>query len=465
MNNETILSYINSKDVRNYLREIHYDFSPLQCAYLIYRCKSLTIKQKHDAWNSLISVTEDCPLPKKRGWYEFESLHKMLHDYMEFENRCLSKFKVKEPNTVFSYMSRCCCKMNCNSISDYEWIESDMIFSDYQSCFDYIQEEAAEDNQNFRIRKTYLDKPDSAYIQAEYNSYGEMVDWFMLPKHFMELSEYESTLWCESFDSMWFDIPIPFEKGDIVCDCVEKAPFVLLGTVPWYKKENPPRRENWRDYLDNSDMQAYGYGYDEDTMFLYDDKRIHYLDMEYYHGKFDKGKKILLAYSQFLKEQIDDFTLLKMYRMIIAEAIYLQDRRDMMVYIPNSVWDFEQEEYTDTPNVDIEIPFGATFINPRKSNLGYVNIRAIHNGIAAPELSDTPQVYLERENMIITVSISPAPVILKRNENATTERLSEFSRGIEYITRNNDLFLKHFTDNSFDDEDLFQALRDRGEYK
>lgn len=37
----------------------------------------------------------------------------------------------------------------------------------------------------------------------------------------------------------------------------------------------------------------------------------------------------------------------------------------------------------------------------------------------------------------------------------------------DYVGRNYDLFLKHYydVDDVFDDEDLFQALRDRGEYE
>lgn len=39
--------------------------------------------------------------------------------------------------------------------------------------------------------------------------------------------------------------------------------------------------------------------------------------------------------------------------------------------------------------------------------------------------------------------------------------------GIEYVKRNADLFRKHYydLDESFDDEDLYNALRERGEYK
>ena len=81
---------------------------------------------------------------------------------------------------------------------------------------------------------------------------------------------------------MWFDIPIPFEKGDIVCDnaCIytRGIPFVLMGTVPWYKKEHPSPRGAYNG--DYSDMNAYGYSYDFDRQFFYDDFSADYLNLE-----------------------------------------------------------------------------------------------------------------------------------------------------------------------------------------
>lgn len=45
--------------------------------------------------------------------------------------------------------------------------------------------------------------------------------------------------------------------------------------------------------------------------------------------------------------------------------------------------------------------------------------------------------------------------------------MEDIEEGIDYVSRNYDLFLKHFmdTDFSFDDEALFDALRERGEYR
>ncbi len=71
------------------------------------------------------------------------------------------------------------------------------------------------------------------------------------------------------------------------------------------------------------------------------------------------------------------------------------------------------------------------------------------------------------DDITISVSISESPEIIAKSENVTNHRISKFDKGIEYITQNYDLFLRHYNDTAFefDDEDLFQALRDRGQYK
>ncbi len=82
----------------------------------------------------------------------------------------------------------------------------------------------------FRVIKRYLDVDADAScsdpsITAEYDMSGEILDYsFTGSSEFYALSKEEKDLWSESFDGMWFDIPIPFEKGDIVCDnaCIYK---------------------------------------------------------------------------------------------------------------------------------------------------------------------------------------------------------------------------------------------------
>ncbi len=60
---------------------------------------------------------------------------------------------------------------------------------------------------------------------------------------------------------------------------------------------------------------------------------------------------------------------------------------------------------------------------------------------------------------IVVVTISP-----------TNEQKQELEEGIKYVARNYGLFLKHYNNDGnngagFDDEDLINALKEKGEYK
>ena len=49
-----ILRFVNSKDIREHIRNIGYEFNSLEAAWLIYQCRDATIDEKHKAWNELI---------------------------------------------------------------------------------------------------------------------------------------------------------------------------------------------------------------------------------------------------------------------------------------------------------------------------------------------------------------------------------------------------------------------------
>lgn len=67
----------------------------------------------------------------------------------------------------------------------------------------------------------------------------------------------------------------------------------------------------------------------------------------------------------------------------------------------------------------------------------------------------------------MSVLISDNPKILAKSRKLKSSELDKVNEAIKYVARNNDIFLAHYfdTDFTFDDEDLFSALRDRGEYK
>lgn len=87
-----ILRFINSKDIREHLRSIRYEFNSLETAWLIYQCHDATIDEKHKAWNELIETMPDCPIEKRLNTVAQDSLHAFLRLYMTLEDKYMNEF-------------------------------------------------------------------------------------------------------------------------------------------------------------------------------------------------------------------------------------------------------------------------------------------------------------------------------------------------------------------------------------
>ena len=114
----------------------------------------------------------------------------------------------------------------------------------------------------------------------------------------------------------------------------------------------------------------------------------------------------------------------------------------------------------------LENVFGMTTINPKKSNL-LVAIWSDHQGASRNMKHSKPRVKIGKDTVWVVVSIDQNPKILSKSSGIKSSEMKQIQKGIEYVARNYDLFLNHFnsTDFEYDDEDLFNDLRSRGEYK
>lgn len=112
--------------------------------------------------------------------------------------------------------------------------------------------------------------------------------------------------------------------------------------------------------------------------------------------------------------------------------------------------------------------FGMSDLNPRKTGLKVI-IWADHSGINRQvSHSNTPRVKIGKNfESFVTVSIKDEPKIVGKSKGLKKSDMDAIQEGMKYVSRNRDLFLKHFqdTDGSYDDEDLYNDLRSRGDYK
>lgn len=114
--------------------------------------------------------------------------------------------------------------------------------------------------------------------------------------------------------------------------------------------------------------------------------------------------------------------------------------------------------------------FAMANVSCKKSGLS-VNIWSDGQGCTRNKPDVTPRVKICKDNHVVSVSIEKQPKVLapKGNwrKNLSQSEVKAFEEAIEYIGRNHQTFLKHYqdTDLSFDDEDLFNELRQNGQYK
>lgn len=309
-----ILRFVNSKDIREHLRNIGYEFNSLEAAWLIYQCHDATIDEKHKAWNELIEKMPDCTVTKRLNTVPQDSLHAFLRQYMELEDKYLNEFYDEKHADTFDYNKPFVYKFKYiyKDGTEYEW---DTVFS----CFDALYEsimEPEDDVISIKCTKMQIDRLNSrqiAYLTPSFNFLRidpECID-----------SDKERDLFWGVFDGLWFDFPTPFQKGDIVWDPKKPdgicaGPFVTTG-VCLDEIQNDKVKDNLRRNGDSSDMCAGGFFLNEDGS-IYGECMSNYMDLEFYDKELTDSKRTLIALSNFLKDKIDPALFARAYHQIIT---------------------------------------------------------------------------------------------------------------------------------------------------
>ena len=263
-----IYSFINSKSIREYLQKENYKFSSIEAAWLIYQCKLITIKEKHEAWKWLIENMPDCEINRRNC--NFNSLHKLIKDYIEIEEKYLNIFDKKEDNAYYQY------KLYCKN--DPDWCYGNCtIYSSKNNFLNEIEELRDCNIEVIEIRKVYVDSIHS--ISIRYNQDDEPVEIDI------RIREEDEDYILNSFEFLWFNFPTPFKHSDIVIPVkslglrervVEQGPFILDNIVTWSKN----CVERFEDHGDITDMMAYGHYINDDNK--YQEYEAIYMDLEYY---------------------------------------------------------------------------------------------------------------------------------------------------------------------------------------
>ena len=315
-----ILRFINSKDIREYLREMGYAFNSLEAAWLIYQCRDATIDEKHKAWNELIETMPDCPIEERMNTVPQDSLHAFLRQYMELEDKYINEFCDEkhidpfEDGKSFVYKFKYIYKDG----TETEW---DTVFS----CLDALHEtvmEPEDDVVSIRCAKMQIDRLNSQQIAYLTPSFEFL---YLNPRR--SDSDKEWDIFEGVFDGLWFEFPTPFQKGDIVWEPNQPegscaGPFVTTG-VCLDGIESDKTKEWLRKNGDSSDMCAGGFFLNEDGS-IYRECMSSYMNLEFYDKELTGSKRTLVALSNFLKNEIDPALFARAYHQIIT-AGYAED--------------------------------------------------------------------------------------------------------------------------------------------
>ncbi len=322
-------NFINSKDIRDYHREIGYQYNALEAAWLVSQCQSIPLWEKHEAWQWIIDNMPDYEITNVgyRHPLKGESLHKMLADYMKMQNQFIIEFKNGTGGWFYSYTSH----YNNNSSCESYFYEG--FFSGWDKCVKNIN--ASEDaDYDFIYATVRRFKPDEEYkISRFYGNIdvdimGQVMD--VSPGGFTNNNERWSLL-DGFFDELWFEFPVPFKKGDIVWlkslyRPEESDPIVLTGIIipPWSERDK--YLEKRRKGGDTSDMNIWGYAADMEWhngyYGVYSEVWWNYMDVEYYRKELSGVERVLKPISNWLKGEFRDdlCLLLSAYHQIMSDV-------------------------------------------------------------------------------------------------------------------------------------------------
>ena len=314
-------SFINSKDIREYHKEIGYEYNALEAAWLVSQCQSVTLKEKHEAWQWIIDNMPDMKINNCGKWSPFrgEQIHKLLADYMAMEDQFITEFKDNSGGWLYSYKSYYTSLRYGYGADFYEGV-----FSSWDKCIEHIlKNEDAEDISFVEIRRGFPDGGEmtrnNGDIECEIGS-GKILSC----THDYSREENERWFLLSSFfDELWFNFPVPFKCGDIV---YLKNRYHPLERKPIVWNDNPAEHEEYVKKRiehggDTSDMNFTGYAVDDG---IYSEVWWNYMDAELYRKELTGMNRLLIPVSNFLKGKLGRHSIdiaLAGYHQILTEEM------------------------------------------------------------------------------------------------------------------------------------------------
>ena len=325
-----IYGFIVSEDIAEHCRKIAYAFTSIEMACIVYYSHK-TLQEKHEAWKQIIDTQSDMVV-EERIWTPYcGSLQLRLKDIMDIENKIVEVFRREEQNVIYYHTT--CYDSNGDIFTDEENFQPtlDAIVKEIENYNkEYCSEPSDAKIEKVRIKKKWIGT--NHWIDAEVSKNGTILS--ISSGEFL-LSDEENSV-RKSFGGMWFEVPTPFAKGDIVkrkSDYADqyREPFVFERICYQQETNSELSTEEWQCWLEQhstgwdwTDMIVFGFAINDDGT-IYHYHFSDYLSTEYYTGELNGKDRILTAVSNYLKGGVDEEFLLNTYDfMLLRENVKLK---------------------------------------------------------------------------------------------------------------------------------------------
>ena len=312
-----ILKYVNSRDIREYLRSTNYEFSASEAAWIVNRCIDLPLDEKISAWNEIMNTMPDCNLV---SWSPYDdkvvkSFYSLLKAYIDLEKSYWEDFRKCGDGEFYEY---------CIDYEDRYHTFFPYYFGPYRSyeeCFSAISKgNTRTDIAGYSMRKNMFDSnSDSNKVMfCQYSKDGKLlnVDGHDL-KGYDEEEYYRISY---LFINMWPDIPVPFKKGDLLRyvshECQDDEKLTVMNELKTRSKDNI-------DSFGDEDKDKHLFGYYQTDIGSLCEKATwgHYIDFEYCPEDYLEGRqKMLVSLSHYLKGDIPLECFANDYHLIMLKT-------------------------------------------------------------------------------------------------------------------------------------------------
>lgn len=294
-----IFRFINSRDIREYLKIRNYPFTSLEAAWLIYQCRCATIKEKHEAWQELIQTMPDCAVAERPHTAHHESLHQFLKEYIRTEDEILDWFFRNEKDAIY----------NCEFWEYAMWCPGGEYFDSFQKCLKAYTDRRL-GKMTFKITKEIVNSGQSIDVVFSADNEPLKFDTSWYPEGGDEILY-------GVLGGLEFDFPTPFTKGDILCESEVYEMNPSLRADLFVITDLPACSKN-ESYRDGCRMKVWGFFLKYDGTLQYEDM-YNYMNLEYFRGELSGKKRILKALSNHIKGEIDVGLFANAYHKILCE--------------------------------------------------------------------------------------------------------------------------------------------------